>query len=239
MVDEEIRYDRMVETALRGVVKDALTQASKDGLPGEHHFYITFKTGHPGVRIPGYLRAQYTDEMTIVLQYQYLHLEVDEVGFSVSLSFNNKHEHLRIPFAAVTTFADPSVNFALQFQALSDEDMTEEGAAEDMGDDRRADKSAPSAEAGSGSVTSLKALDTGETKSAAGRKKGRKPDTAKSGESTSENAPKSENTGASSPVPAQPDETQPAPDAKKTDETPDDDPPEESKVVTLDKFRKK
>lgn len=123
MADDEIRYDRMVETALRGVVRDALTLAATRGLPGDHHFFVTFKTGHPSVRIPGHLRAQYADEMTIVLQYQFIQLEVDETGFSVTLSFSNKHERLRIPYSAITSFADPSVNFALQFQSLSDEDM--------------------------------------------------------------------------------------------------------------------
>ena len=233
MVDEEIRYDRMVETALRGVVKDALTQASKDGLPGEHHFYITFKTAHPGVRIPGYLRAQYSDEMTIVLQYQYMHLEVDEVGFSVSLSFNNKHEHLRIPFAAVTTFADPSVNFALQFQALSDEDMTVDGVE----DDGIADKSA---QAGSGSVTPLTALDGGETSGATGRKQDRsKTGEPKSGDRGGQDDPEAPEAPESPHSSGEADTAQADPDARETGEKAADDPSEETKVVTLDKFRKK
>jgi hypothetical protein len=118
MAIEHLRYDKMVEGALRGVVREALMQAAEHGLPGNHHFYLTFRTNHPGVDIPGYLAEQYPSEMTIVLQYQFYGLEVSEDMFNVTLSFNNVHERLTIPFAAITTFADPSVNFALQFQPL-------------------------------------------------------------------------------------------------------------------------
>lgn len=116
MAKEQLRYDKMVETALRGVVRDALRQVADRGLPGNHHFYLTFRTSYPGVDIPEYLRGQYPNEMTIVLQYQYYGLEIDEEKFAVTLSFNNVHERLEIPLGAITTFADPSVNFALQFQ---------------------------------------------------------------------------------------------------------------------------
>ncbi len=121
MAREQLRYDKMVEAALRGVVRTALRQVSEIGLPGNHHFYLTFRTAHRGVRIPDYLRTQYPGEMTIVLQYQFFGLEVTEDLFSVTLSFNNVHERLTIPFAAITTFADPSVNFALQFQPQGEE----------------------------------------------------------------------------------------------------------------------
>jgi hypothetical protein len=117
-MDDRLRYDRMVERALRGVVREALTQVAEAGLPGSHHFYLTFITGAPGVELPEHLRLQYPEEMTIVLQHQFFGLEVKGDAFSVTLSFSNKHERLTIPFAAVTTFADPSVNFALQFQPL-------------------------------------------------------------------------------------------------------------------------
>ena len=103
-----------------------MTKVVKDGLPGEHHFYITFQTHAPGVAIPDYLKEQYADEMTIVLQHQFFGLRVDNDGFSVMLSFNNVREKLVIPFAAITTFADPSVNFALQFQSGLGEDETDE-----------------------------------------------------------------------------------------------------------------
>ncbi len=116
MVEDTLRYDRMVERALRGVVREALEVVGAEGLPGDHHFYLTFTTDHTGVDIPDYLRKQYPDEMTIVLQYQFYDLTMDDDGFAVTLSFNNRRERLSVPFAAVTTFADPSVNFALQFQ---------------------------------------------------------------------------------------------------------------------------
>jgi hypothetical protein len=115
----------MVETALRGVVRDALTQVGERGLPGNHHFYLTFRTGFPGVEIPTYLSSQYQNEMTIVLQYQFYGLEVHDDWFEVTLSFNNVHERLVIPFAAITTFADPSVNFALQFQPVTPAEAAE------------------------------------------------------------------------------------------------------------------
>lgn len=116
MVEDTLRYDRMVERALRGVVREALEVVGAEGLPGDHHFYLTFTTEHAGVDIPDYLRKQYPDEMTIVLQYQFYDLTMDDEGFAVTLSFNNRRERLAVPFAAITTFADPSVNFALQFQ---------------------------------------------------------------------------------------------------------------------------
>ncbi len=111
----------MVETALRGVVKQAVEEVMKDGLIGDHHFYITFLTDHPGVSIPDYLRDRYPGEMTIVLQFQFYDLDVDDEKMQVTLSFNNIPEKLVIPLAAITIFADPSVNFALQFQPLGDD----------------------------------------------------------------------------------------------------------------------
>ena len=116
MVDDQLRYDQMVETALRDVVRQAMRKVAASGLPGDHHFYLTFLTGSPGVDIPTHLAEQYPDEMTIVLQHQFDDLEVTDETVSVTLSFNNAKERLSIPFSAVSTFADPSVNFALQFQ---------------------------------------------------------------------------------------------------------------------------
>lgn len=115
-----IRYDKMVEKALRGVVTQALDYVVKNGLPNDHHFYVTFLTNFEGVEIPAHLREQYPEEMTIVLQYQFYGLEVSEEQFTVTLSFNNVPEKLVIPVEAVTIFADPSVNFALQFQPMED-----------------------------------------------------------------------------------------------------------------------
>lgn len=128
MSEDLIRYDMLIEGALREVVKQAMGKVVQTGLPGEHHFYISFLTKHQGVEIPDYLREKYPGEMTIVLQHQFFGLTVTEEGFSVMLSFNNVRERLTIPFAAITTFADPSVNFALQFQAIPYSGPEEESA---------------------------------------------------------------------------------------------------------------
>lgn len=109
-------YDRMMERAIRGVVREALAVAASQGLPGAHHFYITFHTQAPGVTIPDRLLAKFPEEMTVVLEHQFWDLEVTEDAFGVTLSFGNKPARLTIPFAAVTTFADPSVQFGLQFK---------------------------------------------------------------------------------------------------------------------------
>lgn len=123
MADEDdiLRYDRMVESALRGVVRQAIEEVIEHGLSGDHHFYLTFLTDYPGVKIPEYLRDRYPGEMTIVLQYQFSDLGVDDEKLTVTLSFNNVPERLVIPLAAISIFADPSVNFALQFQPLGEE----------------------------------------------------------------------------------------------------------------------
>jgi uncharacterized protein len=120
MAQDLFQYDKMVERALRGVVRDALKRASREGLRSAHHFYIGFDTRMPGVDIPETLRARYPEEMTIVLQHQFWDLEISEEGFSVTLSFEKQLERLTIPFAAVRGFADPSVNFALEFAVPED-----------------------------------------------------------------------------------------------------------------------
>ena len=127
MAQDLFDYPKMVETALRGVVREALARAAREGLPGDHHFYVSFRTGAPGVIVPKYLLTKYPDEMTIVLQNQFRGLEVGVDAFSVNLSFQSRSERLTVPFAAVTTFADPSVNFGLQFEAQAV--MPAEGAA--------------------------------------------------------------------------------------------------------------
>src|ERR1700743_2844753 len=127
MTEDRLRYDLMIEAALRHVVRETLVTVAQTGLPGDHHFYITFLTNYPGVEIPDYLRSQYPDEMTIVLQYQFFGLKIEDDIFSATLSFNNVKERLVIPIEAITTFADPSVNFALQFQSGQDGDEDEEG----------------------------------------------------------------------------------------------------------------
>lgn len=110
-------YDRMVEDALKDVLVQALRMTEQHGLPGEHYFYITFRTDCPDVEIPERLRRDHPDEMTIILQHQFWDLEVDGTeSFSVTLSFNNIDERIVVPFAAVTAFADPYAKFGLQFQ---------------------------------------------------------------------------------------------------------------------------
>ncbi|MBL6959273.1 MAG: hypothetical protein ISR52_09850 [Rhodospirillales bacterium] len=130
MEDDDLRYDTWIEDALRDVIKRALNHTAANGLAGEHHFYITFNTQEEAVQIPGYLRAEHPDEMTIVLQHQFDSLIVTDEAFSVSLRFSGKPEYLHIPFSAITAFADPSVNFGLQLKMMSfndDEAQEEKG----------------------------------------------------------------------------------------------------------------
>ena len=132
--DEFLRYDKMVETALRGVVQSSVEEVMEHGLLGDHHFYITFITEYPGVNIPEYLKDRYPGEMTIVLQYQFSDLAIKNECLEVSLSFNNIPEKLIIPLAAISIFADPSVNFALQFQPLEEEISDEEALLNELDD---------------------------------------------------------------------------------------------------------
>ena len=124
--DSLIPYDEIVQEALRAVVGRVLTQVATEGLPGSHHFYITFKTNAPNVSIPRSLIERFPDEMTIVLQNKYWDLKVSDTGFEVGLTFNQVPSHLEIPFAAVTAFADPAVDFALQFQSQVEDDPIRE-----------------------------------------------------------------------------------------------------------------
>ena len=119
--DSLIPYDEIVQEALRAVVGRVLGEVEQTGgeLPGNHHFYITFKTGAAGVSIPKNLKERFPDEMTIVLQNKFWDLAVDDVGFTVGLSFNQVPAKLEIPFAAITAFVDPAVDFGLQFQAVA------------------------------------------------------------------------------------------------------------------------
>jgi len=126
MTLEPLRYDKWIEEALRSVIRRTLAYVAAEGAPGEHHFYITFRTGDDGVRIPQHLRAQYPDEMTIVLQNQFEDLEVDRDVFLVTLRFGGKSERLRVPLSAVTAFADPSVNFGLQLKMTAFSSATEQ-----------------------------------------------------------------------------------------------------------------
>ena len=115
---DDIGYQSLIETAMKGVMRAALKKvASLGALPGDHHFYITFRTRTPGVQMADHLKDRFPDEMTIVMQHQYWDFEVHEDRFEIILRFGGVPQHLRIPFAAVTRFFDPSTNFALQFNA--------------------------------------------------------------------------------------------------------------------------
>jgi len=111
-----MRYDLMAQKALRGVVRQALERIAQAGLPGEHHFYISFDTKAPGVKMSDRLRQEYTEEMTIVLQHQYWGLEIGDDVFQVELSFNDRPEKIVIPYVCIKGFFDPSVQFGLQFE---------------------------------------------------------------------------------------------------------------------------
>ena len=121
MTQDFLEYPKMVERAMRGVVREALTVVGENGLPGLHHFYITFRTRAPNVTIADRLLTQYPDEMTIVMEHQYWDLSVDDDKFSITLSFGGAPENLVIPYAAITAFVDPSVKFGLQFDTESDD----------------------------------------------------------------------------------------------------------------------
>lgn len=120
MSQDLIRYDILAQEALRGVIRKVLGEVARTGIPGNHHFFITFITGASGVRISTRLREKYPEQMTIVVQHQYWDLEVTDSHFEIGLSFGDVPERLSIPFAAVRGFYDPSVNFELEFEVKSD-----------------------------------------------------------------------------------------------------------------------
>jgi uncharacterized protein len=138
--DSLIPYEEIVQEALRAVVGRVLGQVetAHGELPGNHHFYITFKTGAAGVSIPLDLKQRFPDEMTIVLQNKFWDLKVDDDGFTVSLSFNQRPAKLDIPFSAITAFVDPAVDFGLQFQATEGEDEEDLAVGENDGEERDA-----------------------------------------------------------------------------------------------------
>ena len=132
--EDILRYDLMVERALRAVVRDSLEVAAAEGLPGDHHFYITFRTDFAGVEISESLRTRYAEEMTIVVQHQFWDLAVTEDYFAITLSFSGRPERLVVPYDAITAFADPSVRFGLQFESLfTTEDEDDAEGLQDLG----------------------------------------------------------------------------------------------------------
>jgi Uncharacterized protein conserved in bacteria len=133
MAEDHLRYDILAQEALRGVVRKVLSEVAKTGLPGDHHFFISFVTRAPGVRLSEKLLSQYDKEMTIVIQNQYWDLKVTETGFEVGLSFDGQPEILVIPFAAIKGFFDPSVQFGLQFDPATAPAASEDEEAADAG----------------------------------------------------------------------------------------------------------
>jgi len=130
--ESQIDYAKLIDSAMHYVVKKVLDEVNANGLPGEHHFFITFKTEAPGVMIDDVLKEKYPDEMTIVLQHQYQDLEITDEYFSVVLSFDHVKHNLTVPFNSLISFVDPSVKFGLQFNSAYSEDDLSEGELEEL-----------------------------------------------------------------------------------------------------------
>ncbi len=130
-----IDYGNLMQQALRGVIRQVLEHVGAHGLPGGHHFFISFDTTHPGVAMADWLRGRYPEEMTIVIQHWFENLDVTEEGFSITLNFGNSPEPLVIPFDAIKTFVDPSVEFGLRFESHADDDEYEDDDGDDGDDD--------------------------------------------------------------------------------------------------------
>ena len=125
MSDDFIDYGQLIDDAMHVIVQKALERVAEEGLPGKHHFFISFITEYPGVEISDALKSKYPEEMTIVLQHQFEDLHVSEEGFSAVLSFDNVREKIVIPFDSLVAFADPSVKFGLQFRHLDEYELAE------------------------------------------------------------------------------------------------------------------
>ncbi len=121
MADDKIDYGNLMHDAMRGLIRKVLSQVAQDGLPGAHHFFISFQTDQPGVELADWLRERFPDTMTIVMQHWFADLEVTDRGFGVTLNFNDSPEHMFIPYDAIRTFVDPSVEFGLKFETQEDE----------------------------------------------------------------------------------------------------------------------
>jgi len=158
---DPLRYDVWIEDALRTVIKRTISYVSENGLPGEHHFYITFRTTDDKVIMPDYLRADHPEEMTIVLQYQYDSLDVDDDAIYATLRFNGKPETMIIPLSSIVSFADPSVNFGLQLKVANlddDADDLDPDEAQDLDADQPAEDTKKDGEKTTGEVITLDAF---------------------------------------------------------------------------------
>jgi hypothetical protein len=156
--EDPLDYERLVREALRDVPRQALRLAASDGLPGEHHFYVTFRTTHPGVAMSPGLHARHPRDMTIILQHQFWDLAVGEDAFSVTLRFGGAPERLHVPFAALVAFADPAAQFGLHFESV--EDGAEAGAARPEAGEAATPAPAPEAttETAGGNVVDIRAF---------------------------------------------------------------------------------
>ncbi len=209
MSEDLIRYDILAQEALRGVVKKIIGEVSRTGLPGEHHFYVSFATKFPGVRLSNRMREKYPDEMTIVIQHQYWDLEAHENEFEIGLSFNDIPEKLSVPYASIKGFFDPSVQFGLQFDA-----------EDDAGDSKNQPASINAiASIGEFAATS----ENDETGEASNASPSAKPKTRKKPKSKAGAKKQSDDSDAQ----------------KTTDDTKVEDQPSSAEVVSLDSFRKK
>jgi hypothetical protein len=165
MAEDLIRYDVLAQEALRGLVRKVLSEVAQTGLPGEHHFFITFDTRHPGVRISSRIKARYPNEMTVVLQHQFWDLTVTESTFEVGLSFQGVPERLLVPFRAISGFVDPHVGFGLKFDpppesaiALVEDSSAAAVPVLEKAADAPAEATPEPAEAGTAAVVSLDAF---------------------------------------------------------------------------------
>lgn len=139
----EIDYGKLMHNAMRGLIQEVLTDVRDHGLPGAHHFFITFDTTHPDARLADWLKERYPTDMTVVMQHWFDDLEVNDEGFGVTLNFGDAPEHLYIPYDAIQTFVDPSVEFGLRFETHEDEDDDEdEDEAEAAGMEEDAEEDA-------------------------------------------------------------------------------------------------
>jgi len=208
--DREIDYETLAQNAMRGIVRTVLTRVAKTGLPGEHHFYIAFKTDVPGVSLSDRLREKYPEEMTVVLQHRFWDLIVSDDRFEVNLTFDSIPERLVVPFSAIKVFFDPSVPYGLQFdEAEAEEVAPQQVAAPRSAGQRISPREAP--------------MDSAKAEPARAEKKSRAPRRAQA-----EKAPERGVGGDKPPV-------KPLPLAKPADSGPGTGP----KVVSIDAFRKK
>ena len=154
MNEDHLHYSTLIDQAMRGVVRDVLRKVKITGLPANHHFYISYSTTHPAVKMSESLRSKYPKEITIVLQHQFWDFKVEEQQFQVTLSFGGVPEKLVVPFAALTAFADPSIKFGLQFQTL-ETDETDNSAPEEIAIFSDAEEVSPSDDNGEDKIISL------------------------------------------------------------------------------------